>query len=150
MFNVCHLPSFYQTEGIPDLIIEITTLFAERVIEEYIIACRSRKHHSHAYTVSTVFFDGCIDCAFCHTVFFDEFDGVGTVAERFRHLTPQLITHDTCEINVFERHLPYVFIASHDHAGNPEEDNVRTSNKVARGIIVVDFFIAGIVDAVKE
>ena len=37
-----------------------------------------------------------------------------------------------------------------NHAGHPEEDDVRGGHEVARGIVVFDFLVAGVVDAVEE
>ena len=61
-----HLPAFHQTEGIPDLIVEVTSLLAESLVEEDVVACGGREHHTHAHTIGTEFLD--------------EFDGVGAIA----------------------------------------------------------------------
>ena len=47
------LPSFHQSEGIPYLVVEVTSLFAEGLIEEDVVASRRREHHAHAHAVGT-------------------------------------------------------------------------------------------------
>ena len=71
--TVGHLPPLDQPEGIPYLIVEVTSLLAEVLVEEDIIAGRGREHHAHAHAVGAELLD--------------KLDGVGAVAERLRHLT---------------------------------------------------------------
>ena len=133
-FGIC--PSFYQTESIPYLVAEITSLLTKRIVEKDVVSGRSRKHHAHTYTVSTVLLN--------------QFQWIGRVTERFGHLTSQFITNDTCEINILERHLSFVFITCHNHAGYPEENNVRACHEVTRRIVIFDFFIPRIVDSIEQ
>ena len=49
-----------------------------------------------------------------------------------------------------ERHLAPVFIACHNHACYPEEDDIWPSNKVACGIIIVYFLVVWIKYSVEE
>ena len=51
LFALGHLPAFHQTEGIPNLVVEVTTLLAERLVEEDVVAGRSGEHHAHAHAV---------------------------------------------------------------------------------------------------
>ena len=51
---------------------------------------------------------------------------------------------------MFERHLAFVLVAGHNHAGHPEEDDVRTCHQVGSGVVVLDLLVAGITDAVEE
>ena len=129
-------PSFNQTESIPYLVAEVTSLFAKGVVEKNIVSGRSRKHHTHTHTVGTILFD--------------QFQWIGRVTERFRHLTSLFITNDSCEVYVLKRHLSLVFVACHNHTGYPEEDNVRSCHKVACRIVVFDFFVARVVDSVEQ
>ena len=129
-------PAFNQTESIPYLITEVTSLFAKCIIEKDVVSGRSRKHHTHTYPVGTVLIN--------------QFQRIGRVTERLGHLTSQLVTNDTCEINVLERHLSFVFVSGHNHAGYPEEDDIRPCHQVACRIIIFDFFITRIVDTVEQ
>ena len=47
--------SGYKTESVPYLIAEVSSLFTEALIEEDIVSCRCREHHSHAYSIGSVF-----------------------------------------------------------------------------------------------
>ena len=131
-----HFPTLDEAEGVPYLVVEVTALLAQGVVEEDVVAGRSRKHHTHAHTVGTIAFD--------------EVERVGRVAQRLGHLASQLVAHDTCEVHVAERHVAHVFVSGHDHAGHPEEDDVRACHQVARRIVVFDFLVAGVVDAVEQ
>ena len=51
---VVHLPSLDQTESVPYLIAEITSLLAQCIVKKNIITGRGCKHHSHTYAISTV------------------------------------------------------------------------------------------------
>ena len=44
----------------------------------------------------------------------------------------------------------HVFFSGHYHAGHPEENDVGTCYEDRRGVIVLDFTVAGIGNAVKE
>ena len=130
------MPAFYEAESVPYFVVEVSALFAQGVIKEYVVAGRGREHHTHTHAVGTV------------TV--DEIDRVGRVAERFGHLTAYFIAHDTGKVNVLEWHLALVFISGHNHTGYPEEDDVGAGNKVGRGVVVTNLFVAGVVDAVEK
>ena len=49
-----------------------------------------------------------------------------------------------------EWHLADILITCHDHTCHPEEDNIWTCHEVSGWIVVVDFLIAWILDAVEE
>ena len=131
-----HLPSLNQAESVPNLVAEITTLLTKRFVEEDVVAGRCGKHHAHAHTV----------CA----KLVDEIEGVGGVAQRLRHFATQLVTNDTGEVDILERHLTGVLIASHNHARHPEENNIRAGYEVAGGVIVLELGIVGMIDAVEQ
>ena len=130
------MPAFDQTEGIPYLVVEVAALFAEAFIKEDVVAGRSREHHAHAHTIGAKLLY--------------QFDGVGRVAQTLGHLTTQFVANDTREIDILERNLAHIFLACHDHTSHPEEDDVWSSHQVAGGVVVVDFIIAGAVDAVEQ
>ena len=135
LFDVGNIPPFDEAERIPYLVVEVTTLGAERFVEEDVVACGCRKHHAHTHAVGAVTFH--------------QFYRVGRAAERFRHLSAQLIAHDTGEIDISERHLAGELITRHDHTRHPEEYDIRGCNKIRSGIIILELLIVGIEDAVE-
>ena len=68
LLHVGYLPSLYQSEGVPYLVVEVSSLLTECLVEEDIVAGRCREHHAHAHAVGS------------ESV--DEFNGVRRVAER--------------------------------------------------------------------
>jgi len=60
----------------------------------------------------------------------DEHERIGRIAERLRHLAALLVADDAGEINILERQLPHVFVARHDHARDPEENDVRPGDEI--------------------
>src|SRR5574344_565907 len=130
------LPTLNETESVPYLIVEVTTLFAQTFIKENIITGRSGEHHTHTHTVSTIFLN--------------EHDRIRGITETLAHLSAKFVTYDTCEINMLERHLASVFITCHNHAGYPEENDIRTGNEVTCRIIIVYFIIVRLVYSVKH
>ena len=134
--DISLLPSLYQTEGIPNLITEGSSLLAEILLEENVVSCRSSKQHTHTYAIGSVLFDKAY--------------GVGTVAETLGHLTANLIAYNTCEIYVTEGNIFQVFLSGHNHTGYPEEDDIRTSYKVAGGVVVLNLLVAGVVDTIEQ
>ena len=67
LLNVSYLPPLDQTEGIPYLIVEVASLFAQSLVKQDVVAGRCRKHHAHADAIGTELLN--------------EFDGVGRVAQ---------------------------------------------------------------------
>ena len=136
LFDVGHLKSFHQTEGIPYLVVEVASLLAENLVEEDVVAGRGGEHHAHTHAVGSILVD--------------EFDGVGGVAEALRHLPAQFVAHDTGEIDVLEGECAHVLLAGHDHACHPEENDIRTCHQVGSGVVVAYLIVVRIVDSVKQ
>ena len=134
--DVCYFKAFDHTEAVPDFVAEVTSLLAEGIIIEDVVSGRRREENTHTHTV----------CA--ETL--DEVQRVGRVTEGFGHLTSEFVAHDTCEIDVLERHFAYIFIARHDHTCHPEEDDVRSGYQVCRRVVIVDFFVVGVLNAVEQ
>ena len=111
-------------------------MLAEGLIEENVVACGGTEHHAHTHAVGTVFVN--------------QLDGVGRVAQTLRHLASQLVAHDTGEVDVLEGHLAGILVAGHDHAGHPEEDDVGAGHQVGSGVVVGQLLAVGVVDAVEE
>ena len=80
----------------------------------------------------------------------DEGEWIGRVTKRLRHLPPELVTHDAGEVDATEGLISLILIAGHDHARHPEEDDIRTSDKVGRGVVITHFVVTGMVNAVEE
>ena len=134
--NICLFPSLNQAEGIPYFVAESSSLLTEVLLEENIVACRSSKQHTHANTICSILLDKAY--------------GIGAIAETLGHLTTNLIAYNTCEIYAAEGNILQVFFACHNHTGNPEENNIRTGYKDAGGVVVVNLFVARIVDAIEQ
>lgn len=52
-----HLPALYEAVGVPDLIPEIASLFAERFVEQQVAAGGRAEQHRHAHAVGAVAID---------------------------------------------------------------------------------------------
>ena len=51
---IINRPAAHQTESIPYLIAEVTSLFTKRIIKQYIISGRGCQHHTHTHAISTI------------------------------------------------------------------------------------------------
>ena len=56
LLYVGHFPALNEAEGVPNLIVEVTALFAERVVVKDVVSGRSGKHQAHAHAVGAVAF----------------------------------------------------------------------------------------------
>ena len=135
-YLVAYLPTLHQAEGVPNLVAEGGTLSAKAFVKENVVTGRSSQEHAHAHTVGTVL------------VY--ERQRVGAVAQLLGHLAAKVVAHDTGEVNVAEWNVLQVFLACHNHACHPEEDDVRTGHQVGGGVVVVDFLVAGVQYAVEQ
>ncbi len=54
----------------------------------------------------------------------DQVDRVNGVAFGFAHLLTFGVAHEAVEVNVFKRNLARKEAGQHDHAGDPEEEDV--------------------------
>ncbi len=131
-----NFPAFNQTESVPDFVAEVATVFTQFVVKQNVVAGRCGLHQAHTDTVGAVGLN--------------ELDRVGRVAERFTHLAAKLVAHNTCEVNVVERLLADVLVAGHNHAGNPEENNVGAGNQRSGWIVIFDFLVTGVIDAIEK
>ena len=136
LLSVGHIPAFHQAECIPDLVAEIAALLAERVVIHDVMTGGCGKHYPHADTVGA---------EFCY-----EFQRVGRIAERLRHLSAEFVAYDTGEINVAERFVAAELISGDNHARHPEENDVGRGNQIGCGIIVFELLVVGFKDAVEQ
>ncbi len=88
LLYVSYLPTLDQAERVPDLVAEIASLLAQRIIVHDIVTGGSGKHDTHTHTVGTVFGY--------------QFQRIGRVAQRLRHLAAEFVTDYTGEIYVVE------------------------------------------------
>ena len=111
-----YIPTLHEAEGVPNLVVEVTALLAECIIEEDVVAGRSAEHHTHTHAIGTILGD--------------EVERVGRVAEALRHLASQLVAYDTGEVYILEWHVALVLVACHNHTCYPEENDVRAGHQV--------------------
>ena len=133
---VVRRPAVHQAVGVPYLVAEIAALLAERFVEHHVVARRRGDEHRHAHAVGAVFGD--------------QVERVGRVAQLLGHLAADFVADDAREIDVAERLFAAVFVARHNHARHPEEDDVRTRHQVVGGVVVADFRIVRAAYAVED
>ena len=68
---------------------------------------------------------------------FDQVHRVDDVALGLAHLLAFVVPHHPVDIDVAERHLPGEMRGHHDHAGNPEEDDLVARHQHRRGQVQV-------------
>ena len=127
---LCQLPSFphfHQLQCIPDLVVEIASLFQRRFIKEDVIACRRGDHDAEAHGICTVDVD--------------KTQQVGRVAQALAHLPALLVAHDTGKVYLLKWLLFHEFETRHDHARHPEEDDLGGGHQGIGGVVVLHFFV---------
>ena len=106
-----------EPAGVPELIAEISSLDDLLFVELDILSLRRDAQESKADAIGAVFGD--------------EVERVRRIAEALRHLAALLVADDAGKIDILEWNLPGVFEARHDHAGDPEKDDVGAGNQHA-------------------
>src|SRR5690606_148936 len=111
-----------ETAGVPELVAEVLSALDPVLLEADILALRRDRDDPETQAIGAVRRD--------------EIERVGRVAERFRHLASLRIADDAGEVNVTERNPPIERLAGpdelearHDHARDPEEDDVGTGDE---------------------
>ena len=125
-----------KAESIPNLVAEITSLLTKFVIKHDIITCRCGKHHTHTYTI----------CSVCS----NKFQRIRRVAKLLGHFASYLVANDTCEIYIIKWLFANVFVTCHYHTCYPEENDIRSCYECSGRIVIIYFFVARIVNSVKE
>ena len=69
----------------------------------------------------------------------DEIKRIRGVPQGFRELPPLAVPDESGEVDVPEGKFPHVFEPRHDHPGNPEKDDVRTSDQIGGGVKLFQF-----------
>ena len=148
----------HKAGGVPDFVAKIAVAFHAFHVELDVAACIRQRAEGKTHCICTVgvnavgkfFAGGFFDLggvfgvhqtsgAFAHqrlqvdTV--DQVERVEYVAFRLGHFLPFAITHQTMHIDGFKRHLRLAVVVfdkvqgHHNHAGNPEEDDVKTRHQ---------------------
>ena len=117
-----HLAALHLAEaaGVPELVAEVAAQLDVLLVEQHVLAQRRAAHGAEAQGVGAVLGD--------------EFERVGRIAQALAHLAAQLVADDAGEIDVAERQVAHELVARHDHARDPEEDDVRPGDQVGRGV----------------
>ena len=108
------------------LIDEVAARFYLRIRIAGIVPRRNPRHQGQAQRV----------CA----VFFDNFQRIDSVTERFTHLSALLVTDNTVNQHVAERYFTRMLNPRENHSRNPEEDNIVARDKYVRGIEILQIF----------
>ncbi len=119
-------PAFHQAQGVPYFDTEIAALFAQLVVKKKVVSGGGAEQHAYTHAISAKFIN--------------EFKRIRRIAQRLAHFAALLVAHHAGEIHVFERFLSHKFVARHNHACHPEENDVPTRNQHCGGIVVVEFF----------
>src|SRR6185436_18700997 len=112
-----HLP---KAAGVPKLIAEVATQFDVFFIENHILPEWRAPHRAEPKRV----------CA----ILIDQNERIGRVTQHLAHLPAQFVANDAGEVNIMKRQVAYVLVSRHDHASDPEKDDVGSGNEVGRGI----------------
>ena len=64
----------------------------------------------------------------------DEIDGVEDIALGLGHLVAVGVAHQAVDVNLAEGHIAHELEAHHDHAGHPEEDDVKARDQHRGGV----------------
>ncbi|MPM75030.1 hypothetical protein SDC9_122021 [bioreactor metagenome] len=70
-------------------------------------------------------------------MFLDDFQRIDTITEGFTHLPALAVPHDAVNKDRLKRALVHDFVAKHDHARHPEEDDVIARDKRAGRIEIL-------------
>ena len=100
----------HKARSVPDFIHEVARAFRLFVHITHIAAGSDALHERKAQAV--------------RAVLVDNFQRVDTVAERFTHLSAQLVAHYAVNEHFGERYFPHMFYAREYHSRHPEEDYV--------------------------
>ena len=105
---------------VPELVGKVASLDDLIVVKFHIGPCRRDPHETEAQGVGT---------ELGHEV-----ERVRRVAELLRHLAAFFVANDAGEKDVFEGHFTLPTEAGHDHAGDPEENDVGPGHEIGRGV----------------
>ena len=120
-----------EATGVPELVAEILATLDPVLLEADVLPLRRDGHDAEAQAVGAVLGD--------------EVERVRRVAEGLRHLATLLVADDAGEIDVLERDPPlqrlagpHKLQAGHDHARDPEENDVRARDERRGRVEVIE------------
>ena len=116
-----HLP---EAAGVPQLVAEVAAKLDVFFVEQHVEAKRRAAHRAKAQGI--------------RAILGNQLQRVGRVAQALRHLAPLFVANDAGEIDVAERQIALVLVAGHDHASDPEKDDVRPGDEIGGGIKFVE------------
>ena len=64
----------------------------------------------------------------------DQVERIRRVTQTLGHLSSLFVANDSSEIHMAKRHFSHVLEASHNHSGNPEEDDIGAGHESARRV----------------
>jgi hypothetical protein len=100
-----------EPAGVPEFVCEISTLFNLLFVEPNVLAMWRDAHEPKSETI------GAIVC--------NQVERIRRIPEALGHLAPLQVPDRSCEVDIFEWNSPLIFKPGHDHACDPEEDDVR-------------------------
>ena len=118
----CRPAHLAEAAGVPELVAEVLAALDPLLLEADVLALGRDRDDAEAQAVGAVLVD--------------QVERVGRIAERLRHLAALRVADDAGEIDVPERNAPLERLAGpdelqarHDHARDPEEDDVRAGDE---------------------
>ncbi len=109
-----------EAAGVPELVAKVSPQLDILFVKEHIEPQRGASHGTKAQRISAVLVN--------------QFKWFGRVAQALGHLAILLIANDPGVIDILKRQIAAKLIAGHDHARDPEENNVRSRNQIRGGI----------------
>ena len=110
-----------KSSRIPDLVGEVACRFHAVFARHYVGARSSRQHQREPHRIGPIFLG--------------DRKRVDRIAARLRHFLPLGIADQAVNIHVMERHFARAFQSHHDHARDPEEDNIEARDQHRRRIV---------------
>ena len=107
-----------QTRSIPELGREIAALLDLFFVVANVLTTRCDAHQTESQTVGATFIN--------------QLEQIRRVAQRLRHLSPEFVANQACEINMAKRNIVFVAVGSarlklksrDDHARHPKENDL--------------------------
>src|SRR5437016_9507787 len=125
-----------EAAGVPEFVAEVAAQLDVLFVVEHVLAERRAAHDAEPERVGAVVAD--------------ELERVGRIAEALGHLSALLVADDAREIDVLKRHPAHELVASHDHARDPEENNVRSGHEVGGRVEGLECWVFGVLGFVTR
>ena len=109
--------------GVPHLIGKIPAGLHALPVETHVVARRISGHQRQPQGIGPVFVDN--------------LQRINAVTQRFAHLTPQRIPHQTVDQHMLKGRFPCLLQSGEHHADYPEKDNIVTRHQHAGGVKII-------------